>query len=154
MFKILFAPCDFTGDDISSIPSTGSGHGISSNNSKVNAGRLVYVFMQVNNDLKGKDNKLTITFSALRQYSECPVKSLYLFFFLPESHLIEVLTVNRSDNKRPYSPSRQRSGNLRPVAEENSLHYIYPNYPTTNIDPNFYLASVDENNGLTPDQGI
>ncbi|EXB29251.1 Sister chromatid cohesion 1 protein 1 [Morus notabilis] len=87
-----------SGGDISSIPSTGSGHGISSNNSKVNAGR--------------------------------------------------------SDNKRPYSPSRQRSGNLRPVAEENSLHYIYPNYPTTNIDPNFILASVDENNGLTPDQEL
>ncbi|XP_024021421.1 sister chromatid cohesion 1 protein 1 [Morus notabilis] len=84
-----------SGGDISSIPSTGSGHGISSNNSKVNAGRL-----------------------------------------------------------RPYSPSRQRSGNLRPVAEENSLHYIYPNYPTTNIDPNFILASVDENNGLTPDQEL
>ncbi|CAK9323879.1 unnamed protein product [Citrullus colocynthis] len=43
----------------------------------------------------------------------------------------------RSNKKRPYSSSRQSSGGLEPVAEENLWHH--------HSDPNFKLARLSEN---------
>lgn len=51
--------------------------------------------------------------------------------------MIEVLMINRSNKKRPYSSSRQSSGGLEPVAEENPWHH--------HSDPNFKLARLSEN---------
>ncbi|KAF3976793.1 hypothetical protein CMV_000048 [Castanea mollissima] len=53
-----------------------------------------------------------------------------------------VLTLDRSNRKRPYSSSRHSSGGLEPVAEEN---------PWNHPDPNFKLSRLSEY-GLTPDQ--